>query len=142
MSEDAPRQFPRRRRLATLALALVVFASGLAVGAGGATLVLARRAQQAIQHPDLQSDRVADRLKRRLNLRAEQLAQVRSILSRRQQALMRIRADVQPRVRDELLSVRDEVRGVLDPAQRQRWDVMFDELAERWSPPMPATTRD
>jgi hypothetical protein len=128
---------PRRRWL-TIVLVLIVFVSGVVVGAGGATLVIVRRTQQAIQHPEIQSERLAERLTRRLKLRAEQATQVRAILTRRQQALLRIRAEAQPRVRAELMSVRDEVGGVLDSTQRARWDALFEDLSQRWMPPTTA----
>jgi hypothetical protein len=131
----APRA--KQRRWVTLLLAVMIFAAGLVTGAGLTVLVVAKRVQYAIQHPETAPARISAVLQRRLGLDDAQKEQVESIVAKRQVELLAIRRDYQPRVTAELEQLRDEIGEVLTPSQRERWTELFDEYRNRWLPPAP-----
>jgi cell division protein FtsB len=130
---------PRRRWL-TVVLSLLIFGAGFVAGGGTAVIVALRTVRENIQHPERAADRIADRLRDRLELTDEQAANVRNIVHRRQEALMAIRSQVQPRVMAELDQARDEIADVLDPQRKAQWLTLFADLRRQWMPPLPATS--
>jgi cell division protein FtsB len=130
----APR---RRRRWPTLLLALLLFASGLAAGAGATALLIVRRAQATIQQPERMPARLARHLGRRLDLSPEQSARVQAILAERQAALQEIRSRCQPEMEAELDRIEREVAAVIEGEQVERWERLFRRLRRAWVPPLP-----
>jgi hypothetical protein len=131
-----PAPLPRRRWLTAL-LGMLIFVAGAACGAGFTVVVVANRVQHAIQHPEEAPPRIAARLKWRLGLDDDQQAKVEAIVAKHQVELLAIRREFQPKVVDQLEQVRDEISGVLNDSQRERWTKLFDEVRERWLPAMP-----
>jgi hypothetical protein len=125
-------------------LILLVFASGLIIGASAATIIIAQQFRYAMRHPNEIPTRLTARLTRRLNLDASQSDQVRALLTVRLAHLQQVRQQVQPQVRAELRGFHEDVRKLLNPTQQTKWDTMFDDLMENWMPPatdVPATTQ-
>jgi predicted Co/Zn/Cd cation transporter (cation efflux family) len=116
---------------------MLIFVAGAACGAGFTVVVVANRVQHAIQHPEEAPPRIAARLKWRLGLDDDQQAKVEAIVAKHQVELLAIRREFQPKVVDQLEQVRDEISGVLNDSQRERWTKLFDEVRERWLPAMP-----
>src|ERR1051326_2923658 len=118
---------PRRRRWVSWLLAIVIFFAGAAVGSGLAVVIVVRKVQYAIQHPEAARARLVSHLQRRLGLNAAQTSQVQQIMTRRQRALQEIRRDVQPRVEAQFDGMRDEIAATLDAGQREKWERMYSE---------------
>lgn len=136
-----PAAKPRRRWL-TLLLAGLIFCAGFLSGAGFVTIVAVHRLQYAIHHPEEAPSRVAMMLKRRLGLNDDQKSKVETIVARRQVELMAIRQEFQPKVMEQLDKIRSEIGEVLTESQRERWEKMFDDLRDRWLPPvLPAVAK-
>ena len=129
---------PRRRRWLTLLLGLVIFIAGLAAGSGLTVLFAIRGLQYAIHHPEQGPARLASVLQRKLGLDDRQKSQVQAIATERQAALQGIRREFHPQVQHQFDLLREQVDGVLTDSQRTRWERLFDELRQRWTPPPPA----
>jgi hypothetical protein len=134
-------EVPKRRRWLSVLLGIVIFVSGLAVGGGATFIVLRNRVLQAIRHPEAEPARIADTLRHRLDLTPQQTSQVEEIVRAREGALLKIRRDVQPRVVVELDLVEEQVAGVLNDRQREKWHKLFSELRATWLPP-PASANE
>jgi hypothetical protein len=117
--------------------ALSLFASGGVVGSAATVWGLRRAVLRGIHNPRQMPEVLAARLRSRLGLSAEQEARVREVLQHRQEALLGLRREVQPRLEAELDGVRAEIGAVLDDQQRRRWYERFDEMRGRWVPPVP-----
>ncbi len=150
MSETFPPEYPtamelppapRRRRWLSLVLAVVVFASGFAAGAGTSVVVIHNRLLRAIRHPELGPERITNRLRRSLELSDAQATKVEAILRQRQVALQDIRRRVQPEVEAQIDLVEKEVDDVLRPEQKQKWHEMLKQLRATWLPPAPPAAK-
>ena len=109
---------PRRRTWLTCLLAVIIFGSGMIVGGGGLLIVLIRFAQRRDDPPPV----VAARLKRQLGLTAEQTAEVQEIVRTRQEALRKIRNDVEPRFQAEIDLLEKQIADVLsNDRQKAKW---------------------
>jgi len=76
-----------------------------------------------------------ERLNRDLSLRPEQSEHIGAALRRHHERLMTLRQEMGPRVDDILQQARGEMRGYLDPGQREAFDRLvaeFDERRRRW----------
>lgn len=128
---------PKRWRIVLLGIAILML--GALIGSGVTVIVIKKMVLHAISHPEKASARIANRIQRKLDLSAEQAAQVRSIIAERQKALQAIRREVQPRVEKELNGLRDDVAALLEPDKARRWRERFDRLKRSWVPaPLPA----
>lgn len=127
---------PRRRWLSWL-LWLVVFGSGFVAGVGGTLIGVRRGLLESIHHPEAMPGKIAQRLRRPLQLSDDQQRRVEQIVAARQQVLLRIRVRVQPEVDAELDSIRREIGQVLDDQQRSKWEPLFDHLRRTWLPSLP-----
>lgn len=128
---------PRRRRWPTVLLALTIFAAGAVCGAGATVLVVVKRVQHAIHHPEEAPARLAGVLQRRLDLTNEQRSQVEAIIAKRQQELMDIRRQFQPQIAGQLDQLRDEIDEVLTDEQREHWESLYKNYVTRWLPAPP-----
>jgi hypothetical protein len=131
-----------RRRWVTLLLALMIFVAGLVCGAGLTIVTAVHRLQYAIHHPEDAPARVATTLKRKLGLDDKQRGQIEKIIARRQVELNAIRREFQPKVMDQLTQIRDEIGGVLNETQREHFTKMFDDIRDRWMPPIPPEAKN
>jgi hypothetical protein len=128
---------PRRQIWLRWLLMCVIFVSGGIVGLGGTLIVLRKQALRSIHEPETLPARVTARLRRPLNLSAEQAARIESVLRARQQGLQRIWRQVQPDFDAELDRLDREVGQVLDDQQRSRWEQIFGHLRRTWVPAPP-----
>jgi hypothetical protein len=119
-------------------LMLVVFVSGVGVGAGGALLIVRNMVVRLIQHPEVALPEMAARIGSKLNLTPDQVHRVEQILLARQKSIEAIRSEVRPRLLQELDRLEQEVADALDPAQRQEWHDLCAHLRQTWLPPAPA----
>jgi len=128
---------PRRRRWVSILLSLLLLLVGGVAGSALTVLVIVRRAQHAIHHPEEAPARIASMLKRKLDLSGGQEAAVREALVPRLAALQQIRRDVQPRVETEFNLIEADVARELTPKQQEEWSALFRRMRDRWFPPPP-----
>ena len=127
----------KRRRWVTWLLALTIFASGGAVGAGLCAIAIVHGVRHALMHPEEAPHRITTRLKRPLSLSAEQSQQIEQIIAAHQQSLMKIRREVQPQIEQQLAELETEIAATLKPEQQTKWHAMVSKLRENWLPPVP-----
>jgi len=106
---------------------VVVFAAGAVFGAG-----LMRWQRPA--HPPLPPSAPIEVMTRELELDGDQVAALRAIEEAHRSELDAIVRSTQPRVREVLFAIEDEVRAKLRPAQIQKLE---EWRARRGPPPMP-----
>ncbi len=128
---------PRRRTWVYVVLWLIIFGSGVVVGAGSTLWVVRNRVLYGIQHPERAPAGLARHLQRMLDLDDAQRAQVEQIFERRQKELQKVRRTFQPEVEAQLDQVEQEVSAVLNDEQRTEWQTRFRELRNRWLPTLP-----
>ena len=131
MSEQV--KLPKPRRWLVMLTALLIFISGLIVGAGGATFVIIRNAQERMRHQERIPPRIVGFLRSRLDLTDEQAAKIEQVLRERQSAFQAIRREVAPRIESELELARDKINEILTPEQRAKWEEIFSSMRRRWS---------
>lgn len=113
---------PARRRLwLSWLLSLLVLLTGMGLGSLGTLLAIRRVITRNRAQPGPAAERLAGHLRRTLDLSDEQAARVRGILETRLEAIRAVRADVLPRVREQLRRMHDDVAAELTPEQRPRW---------------------
>jgi len=127
----------KRRRWLSILLGMVIFVSGLIIGAAGATIGMRNTFLRALHHPEQSAVELADRLRRPLKLDDSQLRQIELIFKKHQARFEQIRIEIQPRVVEELDQVEAEVAAVLNPKQRAEWHKRFAGLRATWIPPLP-----
>ncbi len=131
---------PWHKPWVTVFLALVIFLTGLAAGAGLTVIAIINRVQFAIHHPKETGQRVARRLKRVLDLDDAQAEKVSTIVAEQQEKLLAIRRDVQPRVVGEIDETYRRISEVLNAKQKQEWERTFTRLKTKWVPKLPPKT--
>jgi hypothetical protein len=117
----------------------VIFVGGLVCGAVVGGIFVVKSIQHAVLHPESVPARVSARLERRLKLTPSQTAQVRDALVKRQQSLLSIRRDVQPRLEQEFDGLESDISNVLDEQQRDEWRTMAENFRSTWMPRVPAS---
>jgi hypothetical protein len=122
---------PKKRRLRSIALGLVILICGGVLGSG-ITLVVVQRTMEVIQTPGEAPKRIAERMRRKLDLSPEQTSQVLAILKEREQGIRSTLREIEPKIEEELMKTREQVSGTLNPAQAKKWCKRFDYLHERW----------
>ena len=130
---------PKKRWWRTVLLGIVILVCGVAIGAGGTIVITRHLILHAIQHPEEAPQRITDRVRSKLGVSDEQAAQIKAILSKRQQAIHALRRQVQPQVEEELYQAREEVAALLKPEQADKWRKRFDRL-RIWFPALPSET--
>jgi hypothetical protein len=127
---------PRRRRWKTWLLALLIFLAGGIVGGVLTAGAIFRSVHRAIAHPEEAPQRITARLSRRLDLTDDQREKVHQIIASRQQSLLEIRRDVQPRVETQLEQLESEIAAVLNAKQQDEWRTMVNTFRNTWLPPV------
>ncbi len=117
-----------------IVLAVVVFAAGVATGAGLYALYNDNRQDYYRKHPELAAVRFADRMSRPLDLAKNQQEQFRQIVQRHWPALQAVRAEVFPRMKVEMDNMREDLVSTLSPEQLKKWDEREAEFARSWAP--------
>ena len=113
----APR--PRRGRIRRLCFYVVILASGAAIGSGLTLIAVVKKTRDYRRHPEKIPALAAGRLRRALDLTAEQTRAAEGVFRRR---FRDIRTDVRP----HLQRLRAEIADLLDPEQAARWHAWCD----------------
>ncbi len=131
----APPDATRPRRIwLTVLLCSLIFLGGGVVGAGITVMRVGRQARDAIQHPDLLPERVAHRLKSRLDLTDDQTRRVEQIVRRRYARILKARNDLMQDIGPEIDAIEREIQPILGPDQTVRFKERFDTFREDWLP--------
>jgi len=100
---------------------LVVFASGIGVGALSATRYVLDRMQHYRTHPEVLPEEITQSLARRLRLTAEQQSEVLKIISHRHARIEEARQVSAPEIHSEFDLMEQEVAAVLEEQQKEQW---------------------
>ena len=100
---------------------LVVFGSGIGVGAVAASRYVLSRMQHYRAHPEVVPGEITDTLTSRLSLTDEQSKEVLSVITKRHGRIENIRQASAPEIHSEFDRLEQEVAAVLNDKQKQRW---------------------
>ncbi|MHB8770210.1 MAG: hypothetical protein ACYC7J_04360 [Syntrophales bacterium] len=132
---------PRRRRLWTVLLALIIFICGVLVGGGISFKIVTAGYKRALQDPDVLAEKIVRRMERRLDLSTDQVKQVREIILEQQKAFQSLHREFRPRLDSRIEKTRKELAKVLTPEQAQKWERTFVRMHRFWLPPLPGESR-
>ena len=104
----------------------IIVASGVVIGAGATVLILKNCLVTAPAAGAPAAAAIADDLRSRYDLTAEQAARVRQIMAERMEAIEAIRSAAHEKMRAEHEKLRAEMKTVLTPEQYARWSEHFD----------------
>lgn len=110
---------------------MMILFCGFVLGAG-VTVVAVRKIVEVMHTPGEVPKRIARRMQSKLNLTHEQAAKVRTILVKREKAIIAHFLKVRPKVQKELTETREEVSQLLTPELAKEWQKWFDHHQRRW----------
>ncbi|MEL6107409.1 MAG: hypothetical protein AAFU85_15320 [Planctomycetota bacterium] len=100
---------------------LIVFGSGMAVGAVGAARYMISKMQLYRAQPEVLPAEITDSLTGRLRLSRQQSADVLAIIVHRHAKIDQIRQESAPAIHREFDQMEKEVTALLDETQASRW---------------------
>jgi len=107
-----------------LLLVGLVFLAGAATGVVGTRIAIRHWVRSAIDRPQMVQTLIERRLQRRLQLDANQQAQVHQILTDTRGRLKSLRQDYRPQFVLVVSNADAEISALLTPAQQQRFEKM------------------
>jgi len=140
ISETVPdpattRRLQRQRFVRLLAWTLIIFVCGGAAGWGVSILCRRPPAMGMGFGPEPPVNDMVHRLQEELLLSDDQAKQIRQIYQEREEALRSIRQKMEPEMKAEYDKLDAQIKGVLNPAQYQRWSERFQSMRNRMLPP-------
>jgi hypothetical protein len=118
----------------------LIFVFGVVVGAVLASAAITQKVRALAEGgPDRVVDAVADRLRKELNLDDQQREMLQHIVVDTQIKLSGIRQKTQPEVAAALQEAEQKVRGILNPEQVRKFDVIVRKGHEKWRAPQPGS---
>jgi len=127
----------RRSMIASILLALIVFICGGAAGWGVSVLWRPPMRGPMGMAPPPPVEGMVEQLRVELLLSDDQVKAVKQIYQQRHDALESIRRKMEPELKAEYDSLDQEMKGVLNPTQYQRWSERFNSVRSRMLPPPP-----
>ena len=131
----------QRPWLRAFLLTSAVFVSGLIVGIVLTSTVLWQRAFNPFRQPSVfDVKRLMNDMQDELLLSPDQSQQLKEVFSSHNERMKAIRDEVDPKIQNELESVKKQVEGVLRPEQAKRWIARYDDIERRlmrFGPPGP-----
>ena len=125
-----------QRRWLMLAIMVVVFCSGAAIGSGLTTITIENNYQKRWADPWRGQKRMLEALNRALDLNDEQTAEVEQILKKHDEAVKKIWwEDVGPKMIVLVKQLDDRIAGVLTPDQQPLWHAWLEKRKSRVCPP-------
>jgi hypothetical protein len=125
---------PCRRWWLTVAMGLVIFASGGVCGVGLGMWLEKQHFIEIFRYPEKQPERIVARMRSRLQLDDRQAQQVQAIVQKRVAALEDVHRQVDPLLARQLQLFEAEVAEVLNPQQRAEWHKYMQPLPQKWYP--------
>lgn len=136
------RRIRRRRMVRLLALTVIIFICGGAAGWGVGVLLRRPPPMSMGFGPEPPLDRMVRQLRDELLLSDDQARQVHQIYQQREDALHAIRQKMEPELKSEYDKLDEQMKGVLNSAQYQRWSERFQSVRSRMLPPPPPPPPD
>lgn len=121
----------RRRGLAAWAAALLLFAVGAAAGVAADRLVLARGDRGGRPPGPPSPEAVVERMRRDLDLDAQQAERVRAVVAERHEGLRALFERIDPEAEALRRDANARIRELLRPEQRERFDRSVAEREQR-----------
>jgi hypothetical protein len=100
---------------------LLVFASGIGVGAVGASQYMLSRMQHYRANPEVLPGELSAKLQSRMSMSDEQTAEVLAIIKHRHGNITSLRDASAPGILQEFALMEQEIADVLSPKQRELW---------------------
>jgi hypothetical protein len=120
---------------------LLVFASGIGVGAVGASQYMLSRMQHYRANPESLPGELSAKLQSRMNMSDEQTAEVLAIVTLRHGNITSLRDASAPGILQEFSLMEREIADVLNPTQREQWRETADWARKTFLPLDPAARR-
>ena len=117
-----------------LTLLLIVFIAGGVAGSMITTRVIHSRMEQYRQQAPIFSEDIVMRLRMRLALSDEQAIEVQRIIERRHPKMVEYRNDGSHKLHTEFDAMVEEIAGVLDELQAQRWHEIAEHVRRTYLP--------
>ncbi len=117
---------------------LLVFASGIGVGAVGASQYMLSRMQHYRANPEVLPGELSAKLQSRMSMSDEQTAKVLAIVTLRHGNITSLRDASAPAVLQEFSLMEQEIADVLSPKQRELWHETADWARKTFLPIDPA----
>ena len=141
---STPKRSPTRWRRALpvwiqALVLLVVFGSGIGVGAVSASRYMLTRMQHYRAHPEVLPEEITDTLTGRLNLTDEQSAKVLAVMTHRHGRIEAVREASAPEIHSEFDLLEKEVAAILNEDQEARWLATADWVRKSFLPRRPET---
>lgn len=114
---------------------------GMIIGGGVTVMLMNRSMQQMVTKPSQLQNTMLSRMQSRLELTDSQKDAATAIIKKHFETLESIRRETQPRVKQTMDKMRDELSEILDENQRKIWEERFDSIREDWIPG-PLTTAE
>ncbi|MFH1136021.1 MAG: hypothetical protein V1816_08030 [Pseudomonadota bacterium] len=122
---------PRRRWLRSLALGLLILASGMVIGGALTLKFLWNRSVENVRDPLQVGDRITARMARRLGLNQSQKDRVGEIMRKHVDKIQKIRRQIQPGLDAAIVEAATEIKPLLDPAQTEKFEKDIKRLKRR-----------
>jgi Spy/CpxP family protein refolding chaperone len=122
-------------RVLAIVAVLSLFVAGIAIGALGMRIYDDRQVRHFDDSPGPGGGFVGRHLHRMLDLSAEQMQKIDAILQHSHEQAMELRDDLHPRVTAIMDRAHEEIAGILNPEQRERFRQLLQDnrrRAERW----------
>jgi hypothetical protein len=133
MSQAESNAQPRVRKplLKPVIFSVLILVSGIVIGAG-LTLILVppKNAPDLPPGPEFMSERMIGRMVGELRLSPEQQEQLKPIVTKHMSAIDVVRTEAQPKIRQEIESMNEEILALLDDAQKQLWQDRIKRMQE------------
>ena len=129
-------------RWAQLTILLVVFASGVVVGAMTTSKIIHARLDGYRQRAAVFPRDIVPRLQMQMQLSDSQTKQIYEILERRHPRMVASRRSGAQAMLNEFDAMEQEIAGVLDDRQKDRWRTIADFVRRNFLPPAPGESQE
>src|SRR5262249_1597433 len=120
----------RRSGWLTFVLWLLIFGGGAVVGAGATALFVGSRVREALLHPEAAPHRIAERLRRRLDLTDEQAGRIEQRITELHGKILQARADFVERVDPVLDQIEEAIAAELPAEKVAEFREKFDDVRD------------
>lgn len=129
--EQHPETRVQKPMLKPVLLSIVILVSGIVIGSGLTWLALPRAAGPELPpSPEFIRSRMIERMAEELHLTVEQQEQLKPIIAKHMNAIDALRAEAQPKIRQEIETMNEEILQILDENQKQRWQEQIQRMQE------------
>ncbi|MCI0500042.1 MAG: hypothetical protein L0Y36_10280 [Planctomycetales bacterium] len=117
--------------LKPLLFSILILVSGIVIGSGITLMVMPQQTSPDLPPmPEFVSERMVGRMMQELHLSPQQQEQLKPIITKRMSAIDAIRTEAQPKIRQEIEAMNEEILAILDNAQKQLWQDRIKRMQE------------